>query len=186
MSNKRLSPEQQSELLATLKIRFQKNNNRHEGLEWEKVRSKLENQPEKLWSLHEMEVTGGEPDVITFDSSTNEYTFCDCSAESPKGRRSLCYDEEALNSRKEHKPKNSATSLALEMGVEILDEQEYYQLQQLGKFDRKTSSWVKTPSEIRSLGGAIFGDWRYGRVFIYHNGAESYYGSRAFRAMLKV
>lgn len=186
MSTKSLSPEQHQELIATLKTRFKKNANRHSTLDWDKIQLKLEEHPEKLWSLNEMEITGGEPDVIAYNSSTNEYTFCDCSTETPKGRRSLCYDQEALDSRKEHKPKNSAVVLAEEMGVKILNEEEYHQLQQLGKFDTKTSSWLTTPPEIRLMGGAIFGDWRFGRVFIYHNGAESYYGSRAFRALLKV
>ncbi len=159
---------------------------RHEGLEWAKVQAKLEANDEKLWSLGEMERTGGEPDVVGFDEKTGEYIFFDCSEESPKGRRSLCYDREALDSRKEHKPKNSAVGMAAEMGVELLTEEEYWELQQLGSFDTKTSSWLKTPSEVRNLGGAIFADYRFGRVFTYHNGAESYYAGRAFRGSLRV
>lgn len=186
MITKRLPPDQHKDLMAILKLRFEKNTNRHQGLYWDKVQAKLEENPEKLWSLNEMEITGGEPDVISYDSSSNQYTFCDCSLETPKGRRSLCYDQEALDSRKEHKPKNSVITLAAEMGVETLNEEEYHQLQQLGEFDSKTSSWLKTPPKIRKLGGAIFGDYRFGRVFIYHNGAESYYGSRAFRVKLRV
>jgi len=185
-SNKSLSTEQQSEILNTLKERFQKNMQRHVGLDWAKIQSKLEANPEKLWSLDQMECTDGEPDVIGFDKDTNEYIFVDCAPESPKARRSFCYDNEALASRKENKPKNSAVGLATEMGVEILTEQQYHDLQKLGKFDTKTSSWLKTPPEIRKIGGAIFGDFRFGRVFIYHNGAESYYGSRGFRGILKV
>ncbi len=173
------------ELLATLKARFEKNMNRHKGLAWEKVQDKLVANPEKLWSLHEMERTGGEPDVVGLHK-TGEYVFYDCSAESPKGRRSICYDGEALQSRKEHKPANSAIGMATAMGIEILTEEEYRALQQLGKFDTKTSSWVKTPSDIRELGGAIFADFRYGKVFVYHNGAESYYAARAFRGSLRV
>lgn len=160
--------------------------NRHKGIEWNKVQDKLEANPEKLWSLNEMEVTEGEPDVVGYDKKTGEYIFFDCSPESPKGRRSICYDHEALESRKEHKPKHSALGMAEEMGIEILDEQQYRELQKLGKFDTKTSSWIKTPADIRKLGGAIFGDWRYGHVFIYHNGAESYYAARGFRGSLRV
>lgn len=185
-SNKKLSPEQQTELITVLKTRFEKNKNRHDGIEWPKVQAKLEANPEKLWSLGEMERTEGEPDVIGFDSKTGEYIFCDCSAESPKGRRSVCFDREALNARKEHKPQNSAMDLAKEMGIEILSEEEYRNLQQLGNFDLKTSSWVQTPSDIRKLGGALFCDRRYNTVFLYHNGADSYYAARAFRGLLKV
>lgn len=159
---------------------------RHEGLDWLKVQAKLEANDEKLWSLGEMERTGGEPDVVGFDAKTGEYIFYDCSEESPKGRRSLCYDREALDSRKEHKPANSAVGLAAEIGIELLSEEEYWELQQLGHFDAKTSSWLKTPSAVRNLGGAIFGDYRFGRIFVYHNGAESYYAARAFRGSLRV
>ncbi|TJZ61060.1 DUF4256 domain-containing protein [Sphingobacterium olei] len=174
------------ELFQILHTRFEKNMNRHEGLDWSKIQTKLEDNAEKLWSLNEMEETGGEPDVIGYDAKTDEFIFCDCVQESPKGRRSVCYDHEALESRKEHKPKNSAVGMAAEMGIELLTEEQYRDLQQLGKFDTKTSSWVATPTEIRELGGAIFGDLRFGRVFIYHNGAESYYGARGFRGLLKV
>lgn len=183
---RKLSSEEQHELLNLLKVRFEKNMNRHQGLEWAKVQTRLEANPDKLWSLDEMELTGGEPDVVGYDQKTGEYIFYDCSAESPKGRRSICYDPEALESRKEHKPKNSAIGMAAEMGIEILTEEQYRALQQLGKFDTKTSSWVETPAEIRTLGGAIFGDWRFGRVFIYHNGAESYYAARGFRGSLRI
>jgi hypothetical protein len=187
MSNKKkLSPEQRQELLRALKARFEKNMNRHKGLEWAKVQAKLEANPEKLWSLNEMESTGGEPDIVAQDKKTGEYIFYDCSAESPKGRRSVCYDREALESRKEHKPKNNALDMAAGIGIELLSEEQYRELQKLGNFDMKTSSWIKTPSEIRKLGGAIFGDFRYGHVFVYHNGAESYYGARAFRGSLRV
>ena len=187
MENKKeLLPEQQSELLNLLNVRFEKNKNRHEGLEWTKVLAKLEANPEKLWSLHEMERTGGEPDVITYDKKTDEYIFYDCSAESPKGRRSVCYDNEALEARKEYKPNNSAINMASDMGIEILTEEQYRELQQLGNFDTKTSSWIKTPSNIRKLGGAIFADFRYATVFVYHNGAESYYAARGFRGSLRV
>jgi hypothetical protein len=187
MENKKeLSPEQHSTLLGVLKDRFEKNRNRHKDLEWDKVEEKLEANTEKLWSLHEMETTGGEPDVVGYDSKTDEYLFYDCSAESPKGRRSACYDREALESRKQHKPENNAVDMAAEMGIELLTEEQYRELQQLGDFDTKTSSWVKTPSEIRKLGGAIFADFRYGTVFVYHNGAESYYAARAFRGLLRV
>jgi len=173
-----------TELLTLLRVRFTKNMSRHEGMEWPDVQSRLEKNSEKLWSLNEMEETGGEPDVIAFENG--HYIFCDCSAETPRGRRSLCYDPEALESRKEHKPKDSAIGMAADMGVEILTEEQYLELQKLGSFDTKTSSWLTTPAEVRKLGGAIFGDRRFGRVFIYHNGAESYYGVRGFRARLKI
>src|SRR6266446_6742725 len=185
-SKKHLSPEQHEELLEALKARFEKNTNRHKGLEWAQVQSKLEANAEKLWSLNEMERTGGEPDVIGHDNKTCEYMFYDCSAESPKGRRSLCYDREALESRKEYKPENNAIDMAAAIGVELLTEEQYRELQKLGNFDTKTSSWVKTPSDIRKLGGAIFCDRRYDTVFTYHNGAESYYAARAFRGSLRV
>ncbi|WP_075979968.1 DUF4256 domain-containing protein [Bacillus massilinigeriensis] len=181
-----LSLEQREEILNTLKVRFGKNMNLHEGLEWNKVQVKLEGNVEKLWSLNEMERTGGEPDVISYDEKADEYIFCDCSVESPKGRRSVCYDREALESRKEHKPKNSAMDMAADMGIEILTEEQYRELQSLGNFDNKTSSWVKTPERIRKLGGAIFCDRRYDTVFVYHNGAESYYAARGFRGLLRV
>ena len=181
-----ISQQQKEELLKILQTRFEKNVNRHKNIEWEKVQEKLETNPEKLWSLNEMEETGGEPDVIKYDKTTDEYVFYDCSAESPKGRRSVCYDPEALASRKQHKPKHSAIGMAAEMGIELLTEEQYHELQQLGKFDTKTSSWIATPDDVRALGGAIFGDWRYGKTFIYHNGAESYYGARGFRACLKI
>ena len=187
MENKReLTLEQSDELLKTLKARFEKNMNRHIDLEWAKVQKKLELNKEKLWSLNEMENTGGEPDVIGIDKNTGEFIFYDCSAESPKGRRSLCYDREALDSRKEFKPKNSAIDFASELGIELLTEEQYRELQKLGKFDTKTSSWVKTPVEIRKLGGALFCDFRYNTTFLYHNGAESYYAARGFRGALKV
>jgi hypothetical protein len=182
----KLSSEQREKLLRALAERFEKNMSRHKGLDWAKVRAKLEKQEEKLWSLGEMEKSGGEPDVIGHDKQTGEYIFCDCSAESPAGRRSFCYDREALNSRKEHKPKNSAMDMAAAMGAEILTEEEYRELQKLGEFDTKTSSWVKTPTDVRKLGGALFCDRRYGRVFVYHNGAESYYAARGFRGVLRV
>jgi uncharacterized protein DUF4256 len=186
-NKKKLSPEQREELLLTLQARFEKNMNRHKGLEWsKKVETKLKANPEKLWSLNEMETSGGEPDVIAHDKKTGEYIFYDCSAESPKGRRSVCYDHEALESRKEHKPENSAVQMADDMGIELLSEEQYRELQQLGKFDTKTSSWVKTPSAIRKLGGAVFCDCRYDHVFLYHNGAESYYAARGFRGCLRV
>ena len=185
-NKKKLSPEQRKELLRALKARFEKNMNRHKGLEWAKVQAKLEANNEKLWSLNEMERSGGEPDVVGFDKKTGEYIFFDCSAESPKGRRSFCYDGEALQSRKEHKPENNAIDMAAAMGIELLTEEQYRELQQLGNFDAKTSSWVKTPSDIRKLGGAIFCDRRYGKVFVYHNGAESYYAARGFRGSLRV
>lgn len=181
-----LSTEQHEELLNVLKGRFEKNMNRHKGLEWGKVQAKLKANTEKLWSLNEMEITGGEPDVVGYDETTGEYIFYDCSAESPKGRRSVCYDREAQESRKEHKPENSAIDMAAAMGIELLTEEQYRALQKLGNFDMKTSSWLKTPSEIRKLGGAIFADFRYGNVFVYHNGAESYYGARGFRGSLRV
>jgi len=184
--SKKLSSQQREELLTALKARFEKNMNRHKGLEWTKVQAKLEANAEKLWSLNEMERTGGEPDVIGHDKKTDEYIFYDCSAESPKGRRSVCYDQEALESRKEHKPENSAVAMAAEMGIELLTEEQYRELQQLGNFDLKTSSWVKTPSNIRELGGALYCDRRYNQVFLYHNGAESYYGARGFRGSLRV
>lgn len=183
---KKLSDEQCEELLLALRARFEKNMNRHKGIEWVKVEAKLQANVEKLWSLNEMEATGGEPDVVGHDKKTGEYIFYDCAGESPAGRRSICYDHEALESRKEHKPKNSALGMADEMGIEILNEEQYRELQKLGKFDTKTSSWIKTPADIRKLGGAIFADWRYGQVFVYHNGAESYYGARAFRGSLRV
>jgi hypothetical protein len=187
MSNKGfLLPEQQQELLSTLKARFNKNTHRHIGLKWAKIQAKLEANSGKLWSLNEMEITGGEPDVVAYDTKTGEYIFYDCSAESPAGRRSLCYDHEALQSRKEFKPKNSAMGMAAEMGIELLTEEHYRELQKLGTFDSKTSSWLKTSAAIRKLGGAIFGDYRFGAVFIYHNGAESYYAGRAFRGLLRV
>jgi hypothetical protein len=187
MGNKKeLSPEQHEELLEALKDRFAKNMSRHQGLEWTSVRAKLETHPDKLWSLHEMERTGGEPDVVGQDKTSGEYLFYDCAAESPNGRRSVCYDREGLQSRKEHKPENNAVDMAAAMGLELLTEEEYRELQKLGPFDTKTSSWLKTPTEIRKLGGALFGDFRYGQVFVYHNGAQSYYAARAFRGRLKV
>lgn len=181
-----LSLEQQQELLELLHIRFEKNKQRHKNLDWNKILEKLLKNPLKIWSLNEMERTGGEPDVIGFDDGTNEYIFYDCAAESPKGRRSLCYDQEAWDSRKEYKPENNAITVAAEMGVEILSESEYRGLQELGKFDSKTSSWIKTPDTIRKLGGAIFADYRYNTVFVYHNGASSYYSGRGFRGSLRV
>ena len=182
----KLSPGQREELLRALKHRFEKNMNRHKGLEWAKVQAKLEANSEKLWSLNEMERTGGEPDVAGHDKKTGEYIFYDCSAESPKGRRSVCFDGEALESRKEHKPENSAIEMAAAMGIELLTEEQYRELQKLGDFDAKTSSWVQTPADIRELGGALFCDRRYGCVFVYHNGAESYYAARAFRGSLRI
>lgn len=181
-----LSPEQQTTLLKILKARFEKNIHRHPHLDWNKIQSKLESNPEKLSVLFRMEETEGEPDAIGYDSKTDSYIFCDCSAESPKGRRSLCYDRAALEARKEHKPKNSALDVANEIGIEILDESQYRALQQLGTFDTKTSSWIKTPDTIRKLGGALFCDYRYGTVFTYHNGAESYYAARGFRGLIKI
>jgi hypothetical protein len=183
---KALSPAQRDELLGTLKARFEKNMRRHEGLEWAKVKARLDVAAEKLWSLNEMESTGGEPDVVGRDSKTGEYIFFDCSPESPKGRTSVCYDREALDSRKEFKPKNSAMDLAAAMGVELLTEEQYRELQQLGDFDTKSSSWLKAPTDMRKLGGALYGDRRFGRVFVYHNGAQSYYSGRGFRGSLRV
>src|SRR5215470_17982780 len=185
-NKKKLSPEQREELLKALKTRFEKNMNRHKDVEWAKVQAKLEANAEKLWSLHEMERTGGEPDVVGHDKKTGEYIFYDCSAESPKDRRSLCYDREALESRKENKPKDNVLDMASAMGIELLTEEQYRELQKLGNFDTKTSSWVKTPSDIRKLGGALFCDRRYDTVFVYHNGAESYYAARGFRGWLRV
>ena len=185
-SKKELSAKQLKELLKALKARFEKNRNRHKGLDWAQVQAKLEVSAEKLWSLHEMERTGGEPDIVGHDKKTGEYIFYDCSEESPKGRRSLCYDREALESRKEHKPKDNAIDLAAAMGIELLTEEQYRELQKVGNFDAKTSSWVKTPADIRKLGGALFCDRRFNTVFVYHNGAESYYAARAFRGSLRV
>lgn len=182
----KLSQERKNELFDILQDRFEKNMGRHKGLNWNKLQIKLESNPEKIWSLNEMEETGGEPDVIGFDRETGEYLFCDCVPESPKGRRSLCYDPEALASRKEHKPQGSAVEMASRMKIELLTEDQYMKLQELGKFDTKTSSWIITPPDIRRLGGALFGNWHFGRVFIYHNGAESYYSSRGFRGLLRV
>jgi hypothetical protein len=184
--NKELSPEQREELLRALKARFEKSMNRHKGLEWAKVQAKLEANTEKLWALNEMERTGGEPDVVGHDKKTGEYIFYDCSAESPKGRRSVCYDREGQEARKEHKPENNAIDMAAAMGIELLTEEEYRELQKLGSFDSKTSSWVKTPSDIRKLGGALFCDRRYDTVFVYHNSAPTYYRARAFRGSLRV
>ena len=183
---KELSPEQREELLSALKTRFEKNVNRHKGLKWANVETKLKANTEKLWSLNQMETTGGEPDVVGHDKKTGEYIFIDCSAESPNGRRSVCYDGEALESRKEHKPKNNAIDMAAAMGIELLTEEQYRELQELGDFDTKTSSWVHTPADIRELGGALFCDRRYDHIFVYHNGAESYYAARAFRGSLRV
>ncbi len=183
---KLLSNEQKEELLRVLKVRFEENINRHQGLNWVNLKEKLETEAEKLWSLYKMESTGGEPDVVSFDKLTGHYIFYDCSAESPKGRRSICYDREALDSRKEHKPENNAMEMAASMGIEMLTEAQYRELQMHGIFDTKTSSWVKTPIEIRKLGGALFCDRRYDHVFVYHNGADSYYGARGFRALLRV
>jgi len=185
-SKKKLSPGQQKELFGALQTRFEKNMSRHKGLEWSKVQAKLEATAEKLWSLNEMERTGGEPDVVGHDENTGEYIFCDCSTESPKGRRSVCYDREALDSRKEHKPENDAVSMAAAIGIELLTEERYRELQKQGNFDTKTSSWVKTPPDIRKLGGALFCDRRYNAVFVYHNGADSYYAARGFRGSLRV
>src|SRR4051794_21407532 len=185
-NKKDLSPKQREELIRALKTRFEKNLNRHQGFEWAKVQAKLEANAAKLWSLNEMERTGGEPDVVGHDGKTGEYIFYDCSAESPKDRRSLCCDREALDSRKENKPKDSATNMAAAMGIELLTEEQYRELQKLGEFDTKTSSWVKTPSEIRELGGALFCDRRYDTVFVYHNGADSYYAARGFRGWVRV
>jgi len=185
-SKKKLSSKQRDELLSTLKARFEKNMNRHKGLDWAKVQAKLEADNPKLWSLNEMETTGGEPDVVGYDKKTGEYVFYDCSAESPKGRRSICYDREALDARKENKPKDSAVDMAAAIGVELLTEEQYRELQKLGEFDLKTSSWVKTPAEIRKRGGALFCDRRYDHVFTYHNGADSYYAARGFRGSLRI
>ncbi|MEA5261016.1 DUF4256 domain-containing protein [Arcicella aquatica] len=181
-----LSSEESAKLLSVLKARFEKNINRHQGIEWASVQAKLEANPEKLWSLHEMEETGGEPDVVSYDEITGEYFFYDCSEETPKGRRSICFDGAALASRKEHRPANNAVDMATYMGIEILTEEQYRALQKLGKFDTKTSSWIQTPAAIGKLGGALFADFRYGTVFIYHNGAESYYAARGFRGSLRV
>jgi len=185
-TNKDLSASQSEGLLKTLETRFEKNMNRHKGLAWSQVQAKLESNPKKMWSLHEMERTGGEPDVVGHDKKTGEYIFYDCSAESPNGRRSVCYDREALDSRKEHKPADCAMDMAAGLGIELLSEEQYRELQKLGNFDTKTSSWVKTPADIRKLGGALFCDRRYDTVFVYHNGAESYYAARAFRGSLRV
>jgi hypothetical protein len=185
-NKKKLSPAQHSALMSLLKERFEKNKNRHKELEWAKVEAKLEANAEKLWSLNEMEKTGGEPDVLDYDAKTGEYLFYDCSVESPKDRRSFCYDRQALESRKENKPKNNVIDVATAMGIELLTEEQYRELQKLGNFDTKTSSWLKTPAEIRKLGGALFADFRYNNVFVYHNGAESYYAARAFRGSLRV
>lgn len=184
--SKSITAKQRDELFRLLKDRFEKNVRRHKGIIWEKVQKKLEARSEELWSLNEMERTGGEPDVVGFDKKTNEYVFCDCAAESPKGRRSICYDRAAQDARKEHKPKSNAVEMASAMGIELLTEEQYRELQTLGSFDTKTSSWIKTPADIRKLGGAVFCDRRYNRVFVYHNGAESYYAARAFRGMLRV
>ena len=185
-NRKELSLQQQEELLSVLKARFEKNKNRHQGLKWTDVQAKLEANPDKLWSLDEMEITGGEPDVVDYDANTDEFIFYDCAAESPKGRRSVCYDHEALEARKEHKPANSAVEMAADMGIALLTEEQYRQMQQLGNFDLKTSSWVQTPAEIRKRGGALFCDRRYDTVFLYHNGADSYYAARGFRGSLRV
>ena len=185
-NKKNLSATQHVELLKVLEARFEENMNRHQGLEWDQVLARLEANAAKLWSLQEMERTGGEPDVVGHDKKTGEFIFCDCSAESPPGRRSVCYDRAGLESRKEHQPENTAIDMAASMGIEILAEDQYRELQQLGNFDTKTSSWLKTPADIRKLGGAIFGDYRYGQVFVYHNGAQSYYGARGFRGSLRV
>lgn len=185
-TTKKLDDEQRGALLETLKTRFESHMARHEGLGWERVQAKLESRPEKLWSLGEMERTGGEPDVVGYDEKADEYLFFDCSKQSPKDRRSVCYDPEALESRKKHKPDNSAVQMAADMGAELLDEAQYRRLQELGEFDTTTSSWLLTPPAVRKLGGAIFGDYRFGRVFVYHNGAESYYGARGFRCWIRV
>ncbi|MEI2739006.1 MAG: DUF4256 domain-containing protein [Chitinophagaceae bacterium] len=185
-NKKKLAAGQQAALLSTLKSRFEKNMSRHKGLAWAAVQARLEANADKIWSLNEMEITGGEPDVVAYDKKTGEYIFYDCSAESPAGRRSFCYDGEALRSRKEHKPKDSAVDMATAMGIELLTEQQYRELQELGNFDTKTSSWIMTPAAIRKLGGAIFCDRRYNNVFVYHNGAESYYAARGFRGLLRI
>lgn len=184
--NKQLPQERREELMTLLKTRFEKNKNRHAGLDWASVQAKIEANSDKMWSLNEMEETEGEPDVIGYDAATDEYVFVDCSAESPKGRRSFCYDRAALDARKEHKPANNVLEFADEMGIELLTEEQYQNLQQLGKFDTKTSSWIQTPAAIRKLGGALFCDRRYDHVFVYHNGAESYYAARGFRGLLRV
>ncbi len=186
MNNKNLSQEQQQEILKTVKNRFEKNMHRHKNFVWNDLQTKLEAHPEKLWTLYEMEKTGGEPDVVDFDHKTHEYIFYDCSQESPRGRTNVCYDRKAQEARKEHKPRNNAISMAADMGIEILTEEQYQQLQQLGKFDTKSSSWIATPTNIRDLGGALFADRRYNHVFIYHNGADSYYAARGFRGSLRV
>lgn len=186
MAKKKLSSEEREELLSVLRMRFEKNMNRHKGIDWVAVEAKLKANPDKLWSLHEMERTGGEPDVVGQDKKAGDYIFYDCSAESPKERRSVCYDHEALEARKEHKPSNSAIQMAADMGVDIITEEGYRALQKLGKFDTKTSSWILTPAPVRKLGGALFCDYRYGQVFVYHNGAESYYAARGFRCSLRV
>ncbi len=185
-NKKQISLQQRNELFEKLKVRFEKNPHRHKGIEWAKVQTALEASGSKLWSLQEMERTGGEPDVVSFDKKTGEYLFFDCSAESPAGRRSTCFDREGLESRKEHPPQNTAMDMAAEMGIELLSEEQYRTLQQLGPFDRKTSSWIQTPAAIRKLGGALFADYRYGHVFVYHNGAQSYYAARGFRGCLRV
>lgn len=185
-AKKKLSADDKRELLGILSDRFAKNMNRHKGLEWTNVLEKLEASPEKLWSLQQMEITGGEPDVIAYNKKKDEYTFCDCSAETPKGRRSICYDHKALEERKEHKPENSAMQMAEDMGIDVLNEEEYFELQKLGPFDTKTSSWIVAPPAIRKLGGGLYGEQRYGRVFVGHNGVQSYYAVRAFRGQLKV
>ncbi len=186
MSTKNLSQNQKESLLKILEDRFERNLKRHPDMEWIEIKAKLEKMPEKLWALQQMEETGGEPDVVAYYEESDEYLFCDCSAESPSERRSICYDPEALESRKKFKPEHSAVGMAAEMGIELLSAEQYHQLQQLGPFDTKTSSWLKTPPAMRKLGGAIFGDWRYGSVFVYHNGADSYYGARGFRGALRV
>ncbi len=185
-ANNKLTATQQKEIITILQSRFEKNKSRHKGIEWSDVEAKLKSSPDKLWSLNEMEITGGEPDVTGYDKTTKEYLFVDCAAESPSGRRSLCYDREAWEARKEHRPEGTAIDMAAEMGIEILDEEQYRALQKLGKFDAKTSSWLKTPEAIRKLGGSIFGDFRYNTVFIYHNGAQSYYAARGFRGIVRV
>jgi len=185
-TKKELQPKEREELFKALKTRFEKNKDRHKGVEWASVQARLEAHAEKMWSLNEMEKTGGEPDVIAYDQKSGEYVFFDCSPESPKGRTSLCYDREALDSRKEHKPKNNVVDMATAMGIELLTEDQYHELQKLGAFDVKSSTWLKAPADIRKLGGAIFGDRRFGRVFVYHNGAESYYSGRGFRGSLRV
>ncbi|RLL43602.1 DUF4256 domain-containing protein [Oceanobacillus piezotolerans] len=186
MEKRELTLEQQEELLNTMKARFEKNMNRHKGFEWDKIKAKLETNKEKLWSIYRMEETEGEPDVVGYDNEKDEYIFCDCSPESPKGRRSVCYDRAALESRKKHKPQNSAMDMVEEMGIELLTEEQYRALQTLGNFDMKTSSWIQTPSDIRERGGALFCDFRFGHVFVYHNGADSYYAARGFRGSLRV